>query len=132
MATFRNLVAGSGVLAIGAVAFFSGTTMHADAVATPTFTKDVAPIIQQKCETCHRAEGIMHRHACDVLVSRLDPLSTEEIGNPFRSTDRCVLLRQVPPSRSRFEAGNIMPSASLRQFTRRTNGGTLQMIEQKL
>ncbi|HEX4347170.1 MAG TPA: hypothetical protein VHZ73_06335, partial [Vicinamibacterales bacterium] len=59
MATFRNFVAGSAVLAIGAVAFLSsGTTMHADTTATPTFTKDVMPIIQQKCETCHRAEGM--------------------------------------------------------------------------
>ena len=28
------------------------------AVATPTYTKDVAPILQRSCENCHRAGGV--------------------------------------------------------------------------
>ena len=35
-------------LAIPSVAIGQGTT------ATPVFTKDVAPIFQAKCQTCHR------------------------------------------------------------------------------
>jgi hypothetical protein len=88
MATFRNFVAGSAVLAIGAVAFLSsGTTMHADTAATPTFTKDVMPIIQQKCETCHRAEGMAPFS-----------LSTYEDARPWvKSIAQRVQSRQMPP-----------------------------------
>jgi hypothetical protein len=87
MATFRNLVAGSGILAIGAVAFFSGTPMHADTTPTPTFTKDVMPIIQQKCETCHRAEGMAPFS-----------LSTYEDARPFlKSIAQRVSTHQMPP-----------------------------------
>ena len=35
-------------LAIPSVAIGQGTT------ATPVFTKDVAPILQEKCQACHR------------------------------------------------------------------------------
>ena len=87
MATFRNLVAGSGILAIGAVAFFSGTPMHADTTPKPTFTKDIAPIFQQKCETCHRAEGMA-------------PMSlvTYEDARPWlKSIAQRVSTHQMPP-----------------------------------
>jgi hypothetical protein len=30
----------------------------ADAVKTPTFTRDIAPIFQEKCEACHRPDSI--------------------------------------------------------------------------
>jgi hypothetical protein len=30
----------------------------ADTVKTPTFTKDIAPIFQEKCESCHRPDSI--------------------------------------------------------------------------
>ena len=30
----------------------------ADTVANPTFTKDIAPILQRSCENCHRADGV--------------------------------------------------------------------------
>lgn len=31
---------------------------QSDSAATPTFSKDIAPILQQKCQTCHNPEGI--------------------------------------------------------------------------
>jgi hypothetical protein len=34
------------------------TTASAGAAATPTFYRDVAPILQHHCEICHRADGI--------------------------------------------------------------------------
>ena len=46
-----------GILA--ALAALSGLTPAAAAAqsaAAPTFTKDVAPIFQNKCEACHRPE----------------------------------------------------------------------------
>jgi len=45
-------IAASGVLLL-AVAYFS-----AAAPATVTFTRDVAPILQQKCQVCHQPESI--------------------------------------------------------------------------
>lgn len=61
-------------------------TLHA-APATPTFTKDVQPILQQKCETCHRAEGMAPFS-----------LSTYEDARPYvRSIAQRVGTRQMPP-----------------------------------
>jgi len=37
---------------------FALATVAADAPKTPTFTKDVAPIFQDKCEACHRPDSI--------------------------------------------------------------------------
>src|SRR5271154_4940883 len=31
---------------------------HQSAAGTPTFYRDVLPILQQRCQICHRAEGI--------------------------------------------------------------------------
>ena len=52
----RNLVSG----AVGAVAMTAllGGASVASAQTAPTFTKDVAPIFQAKCEACHRPESI--------------------------------------------------------------------------
>src|SRR6476646_1640374 len=34
------------------------TTQQHDAGNTPTFYRDVLPILQRRCQICHRAEGI--------------------------------------------------------------------------
>jgi hypothetical protein len=44
-----------GALAVIAVA---GSAAAASAQSAPTFTKDVAPILQKKCEACHRPDSI--------------------------------------------------------------------------
>ena len=46
-----------GFLAAGAVAL-GGRTVHTAAVTTPTFAKDVAPIMFEKCAGCHHPGGI--------------------------------------------------------------------------
>jgi len=54
---------------------------------TPTFTKDVAPIFQEKCEACHRPDSIA-------------PMSlvTFEDARPWaRSIKQRVAARQMPP-----------------------------------
>src|SRR5678816_1013732 len=33
-------------------------TLSAQTTAVPTFTKDIAPIFQAKCESCHRPDSI--------------------------------------------------------------------------
>jgi hypothetical protein len=59
----------------------------ADTAATPTFTKDIAPIFQDKCEACHRPDSIA-------------PMSlvTYEEARPWaRSIRARVESRQMPP-----------------------------------
>jgi hypothetical protein len=38
--------------------YAQGAPVQAADAAVPTFAKDVAPIFQQKCESCHRADGM--------------------------------------------------------------------------
>ena len=59
----------------------------ADTVAAPTFTKDIAPIFQDKCEACHRPDSIA-------------PMSlvTYEEARPWaRSIRSRVETHQMPP-----------------------------------
>ncbi len=45
--------------AFAAVCWLSaGVPVRAADAAVPTYTKDIAPIFQQKCESCHRADGM--------------------------------------------------------------------------
>jgi hypothetical protein len=88
--TLRQWIWGStgvGAVLAGAVLAFHGVAVHADAVAAPTFTKDIAPIFQQKCETCHRSAG-------------MGPMSlvTYEDARPWvKSIAQRVGTRQMPP-----------------------------------
>jgi mono/diheme cytochrome c family protein len=49
---------GLGALALGAALTLPSAASAADAPKTPTFTKDIAPIFQEKCEACHRPDSI--------------------------------------------------------------------------
>lgn len=77
------------VLALGTL--FSGVAAvapaSADAPSNPTFTKDIARILQDKCEACHRPDSIA-------------PMSlvTYEESRPWaRSIRARVVARQMPP-----------------------------------
>src|ERR671925_1440612 len=75
-----------GVLA-GTVLVFPLAASAQSAKATPTFTKDVASIFQEKCEACHRPDSIA-------------PMSlvTYEESRPWaRSIRDRVATRQMPP-----------------------------------
>ena len=87
MSTFRLglvvSVAAFGALGAGTPAFAAG----ADTPAKPTFTKDVAPIFQEKCEACHRPDSIAPM-----------ALRTYEEARPWaRSIRARVESRQMPP-----------------------------------
>jgi hypothetical protein len=75
-------------LAMGAVLALPLTaSAQAAAKSAPTFTKDVAPIFQEKCESCHRPDSIA-------------PMSlvTFEDARPWaRSIKNRVATRQMPP-----------------------------------
>src|SRR5499433_162868 len=47
-----------GVCALSFALLAPAAAVAADAVRTPTFTKDIAPIFQEKCEACHRPNSI--------------------------------------------------------------------------
>src|SRR5438067_2105577 len=51
---------GTGLLVVGAAMAIAtaGSRAAADTARTPTFTKDVAPIFQAKCESCHRPNNM--------------------------------------------------------------------------
>ena len=54
---------------------------------TPTFTKDIAPILQAKCESCHRVDSIAPM-----------PFVTYEETRPYvRAIKDRVAARQMPP-----------------------------------
>ena len=53
--TLSGVAGAVGVLAVTAVV---GGASPASAQSAPTFTKDVAPIFQKKCEACHRPDSI--------------------------------------------------------------------------
>ena len=72
----------------------------AEPVAKPTFTKDIAPIFQEKCEACHRPNSIA-------------PMSlvTFEESRPWaRSIKTRVSARQMPP-------WHIDKTVGIQQFT---------------
>ena len=74
-------------LGVFAVAVAIATPAFAEVPAKPTFTKDIAPIFQEKCEACHRVDSIAPM-----------PLTTFEEARPWaRSIKARVSERQMPP-----------------------------------
>ena len=64
----------------------------ADAGAAPTFTKDVAPIFQEKCEACHRPDS----HGADVARHLRGRAAVGAVDRNARrrATDAAVAHRQ--------------------------------------
>ena len=72
---------------IAAVLLCAGTARAAEPAKTPTFTKDVAPIFQAKCETCHRTDSMAPM-----------ALATYQDARPWaRAIKARVVDRQMPP-----------------------------------
>jgi hypothetical protein len=75
------------VLAVSACLSFAAPAFAADTPAKPTFSKDVAPILQAKCQECHQPNSIA-------------PMSliTYQDARPWaRSIKERVATRQMPP-----------------------------------
>jgi hypothetical protein len=73
--------------AVGAVLAVSGPALAAEPARTPTFTRDVAPIFQEKCEACHRTNSI----------APMALTTFEEVRPWARSIRTRVSARQMPP-----------------------------------
>ncbi len=56
MGIFGRILSAAAVGAVGLLAV--PASLSAQTTAAPTFTKDVAPIFQKKCESCHRPDSI--------------------------------------------------------------------------
>ena len=84
-----NRIVGRVVIgAVGALGLLAlPATLSAQTAAVPTFTKDVAPIFQNKCESCHRPDSIAPFS-----------LQTYEEARPWaRSIRERVATRNMPP-----------------------------------
>jgi hypothetical protein len=83
--------AGAMTAAIGGAVMLAASVMAAapaETVApTPTFTKDVAPIFQAKCEACHRPDSI----------APMSLRTFEEVRPWARSIRARVATKQMPP-----------------------------------
>src|SRR5262249_46383102 len=78
-----------GMIALAIMIAISGAQWaHAQSAKTPvTFTKDVAPIFQEKCESCHRVDSIAPMS-----------LETYEQARPWAKAIReRVITQQMPP-----------------------------------
>src|SRR5438874_18523 len=74
-------------LAVSGLVAASFPAAAADAPKSPTFTRDVAPIFQQKCESCHRPDNMAPMS-----------LTTYEEARPWaKSIAARVSARQMPP-----------------------------------
>src|SRR4029078_5668027 len=63
------------------------TGSAAEPAANPTFTKDIAPIFQAKCEACHRPDSIAPKSLVTYAETR-----------PWASSMKArVSARQMPP-----------------------------------
>src|SRR5262245_6728102 len=97
-----------GVLALA----FSAVTVlptiaTAAGVANPTFTKDIAPIFQQKCETCHRPDS----------MAPMSLKTYEEVRPWARSIRNRVEARQMPP----WSTGKTVGTQELRNDRSRSD-----------
>src|SRR5262245_57110862 len=70
-------------LALGALLILSGPLPAAE----PTFTRDIAPILQEKCQDCHR-KGSM---------APMSLVTYEETRPWAKSIRQRVISRQMPP-----------------------------------
>ncbi|HLH00472.1 MAG TPA: hypothetical protein VKX49_29475 [Bryobacteraceae bacterium] len=75
------------VLSAGAVLFAGEPTATTQTTKTPTFTKDIVPILQARCQDCHRPNA----------MAPMSLLTYEETRPWARSIKERVVKRQMPP-----------------------------------
>lgn len=77
----------SAVFVLPVVILTSGAFAQTPASPAPTFTKDVAPIFQAKCEECHRKDS----------MAPMSLVTFEEARPWAKSIRQRVITRQMPP-----------------------------------
>src|SRR6188768_3837046 len=116
--TWRGVAAGA--MALGGLLVVSTSAGAAEPATTPTFTKDIAPIFQAKCEACHRPDSIA-------------PMSlvTYEEARPFLASIKTkVSTRVMPPWHidktigiQKFKNDRSLTDAEIDTIVRWANGG---------
>src|SRR6476469_6592167 len=81
----RNLAVGAWAVSVALV--LPAGAEAADAAKTPTFTKDIAPIFQEKCEACHRPDS----------MAPMSLMTFAEARPWAKSIKARVADRQMPP-----------------------------------
>ena len=71
----------------GVLMMSHGAAVRAADVPQPTFAKDIAPILQQKCESCHRADG----------MAPMSLVTYEDTRPWLKSIAQRVATHQMPP-----------------------------------
>jgi hypothetical protein len=77
----------AGILMLGAALFVAAPALAADAPKQPTFSKDVAPILQEKCQDCHQPNSI----------APMSLITYQEVRPWARAIRERVSTRQMPP-----------------------------------
>ncbi len=76
-----------------AVAGFAGVVSADDAAARVTFTKDILPILQQNCQTCHRPAG----QNMSGMVAPMSLMTYEEVRPWAKAIAAAVNDKKMPP-----------------------------------
>ena len=76
-----------GVLLVLSTVVFIGGASAEPAAATPTFAKDIAPILQRSCQVCHRPGSI----------APMSLLTYEEVRPWARAIKQRTEVREMPP-----------------------------------
>src|SRR5262245_41250517 len=90
---------GAGALTLGAVLLSSGLAAAADAPKPVTFAKDIGPVFQEECQSCHQPNSI----------APMSLISYQEARPWARSIKERVGARQMPP-------WHIDPSVGVQHF----------------
>src|SRR5882762_10083639 len=94
------------VLIVVGVVIATGTTRAQDAAGAPvTFTRDVLPILQKNCQSCHRPGQ----------VAPMSLISYQETRPWARAIKNAVTLRKMPPWFADSNYGHFTNDRSLRQ-----------------
>src|SRR5881296_4443195 len=111
------------VFTIGAALLVSGTAVDAGAATQVTFSKDVAPILQAKCQECHQPNSI----------APMSLITFQEARPWARSIKERVATRQMPPWHidksvgvQKFKNDMSLTDEQVDTIVRWVDGGALQ------
>ena len=90
----RNVsIAAFGMLALVMTVTMTASSAHAENGVDVTYYKDVLPIIQENCQSCHRPAGLN----ISGLVAPMSFMTFEDTRPWARSIARKVESREMPP-----------------------------------
>ncbi|MEK7793113.1 MAG: hypothetical protein AAB353_01215 [Candidatus Hydrogenedentota bacterium] len=85
------------------------TAWAANTTGPVTFTKDVLPILQENCQTCHRPAGIN----MSGMVAPMSLITYEEVRPWAKAVAKAVESKQMPPWHATPETSKIFRNCAL-------------------